>query len=186
MTAAVLLVRHPPVTLAWSGRCYGRSDMGWSRTGAVLAASLVDDLVALRPAAVVHSDMIRTRRLAERVADRLNLPTLADPRWRERDFGSWEGRSWNAIWRETGDLMDRMMTDPEHFRPGDGETTSELADRSRAAWAGLSTNGTTLVVTHGGPIATIRAAAARVPLADAARLTPTCGGHVRLARDALD
>lgn len=183
MTATVLLVRHPPVALAWSGRCYGRSDMGWSRDGARRASVLVDELAALHPNAIVHSGVIRTRRLAERVARRLGVAAVADPRWRERDLGSWEGRRWDAIWRETGDLMDRMTTDPEGFRPGGGETTRELADRVAAAWADLPIPGLTAVITHGGPIATLRAAATGNDLSTCAAMVPGCGERVCLDRD---
>lgn len=155
--------------------------MGWSREGARRATALVEELIALRPTIVVHSDMIRTRRLAERIASRLGLVTLADRRWRERDFGSWEGRSWNAIWRETGDLVDRMMTDPEEFRPGGGgETTWEMADRARAAWNDLSEKGVTLIVAHGGPIAAVRAVLSGFDLAKAVRLVPAYGEYVSL------
>lgn len=179
--ATVVLVRHPEVARAWRGRCYGRSDMAWSREGARRAAVLIEELTALRPTAIVHSDLIRTRRLAER----LELPTIADPRWRERDFGSWEGRTWNAIWRETGSLMDRMLTDPEHFRAGGGETTRDLAERARAAWDDLPTDGVTVVVTHGGPIALLRAAALGWSLERAIGLVPSCGEQVGLARHAI-
>lgn len=179
--AMVVLVRHPEVARAWRGRCYGRSDMSWSREGARRAAVLIDELVALRPTAIVHSDLVRTRRLAER----FKLPTIADPRWRERDFGSWEGRSWDAIWRETGSSMDRMVTDPEHFRPGGGETTREVADRARVAWDDLPADGIVVVVTHGGPIALVRAVAEGISLDRAVGLVPACGEQIRLGRRAL-
>ena len=177
----IVLVRHPAVARVWTGRCYGRRDMGLSREGACRAKTLVDELVALRPTAVVHSDMIRTRPLAERVAARTGLTASADPRWRERHFGGWEGRSWNAIWRETGDLMDRMMTDAERFRPGGGETTREMADRARAAWLDLPRKGMVVVLTHGGPIAVVRAASSGIDLAQAMRLIPACGTYATVS-----
>lgn len=185
MTACVLLVRHPLVARAWAGRCYGRSDMGWSRDGAVLARALVEQLAREPIDAVVHSGLRRTHRLADAVARRRGVPATADAAWCERDFGTWEGRSWHAIWRETGDLMDRMMTHPASFRPGGGETGAAMARRVRAAWDALPAHGTTLVVAHGGPIAAIRAAAAGAPATATARFIPACGAVIALPRAAL-
>ncbi len=182
MTARVLLVRHPPVAKAWAGRCYGRSDMGWSRAGTAMARTLAVTLAAQAPACIVHSGARRTRQLADRVAALAGCPIAADPRWLERDFGTWEGRSWDAIWRETGDLMDGMMTDPAGFRPGGGETGADLAARVQAAWQALPTAGDTLVVAHGGPIAAIRTWLAGEPLDRMVAHIPQLGEVIVLPR----
>lgn len=129
--------------------------MGFSRAGARLAIDLMLKLEQLSPDTIVHSDMRRTRRIAERVADALSIEAQADCRWKERDFGDWEGRSWNAIYRETGNDMDGMLDSPQEFRPGGGETTAELAERSLAAWGDLPTSKNVAVISHGGPIAVI-------------------------------
>ena len=50
-----------------------------------------------------------------------------------------------------------MMTDPETYRPGGGETGRDIADRVAAAWDALPRVASVLVVAHGGPIATLRA-----------------------------
>ncbi len=160
----IWLVRHPQVALHWQNRCYGISDMGFSRDGARLAKQLVSDLVALSPDVIVHSNMRRTRHIAEKVASSLSIKASADSRWRERDFGSWEGRSWDAIYRETGNAMDGMLDNPDGFRPGGGETTTELVARALLAWRGLPAEKTVAVITHGGPIAAILAMQDNTPL----------------------
>ena len=145
-----------------------------------MARAIVDDIGSYGITAVVHSDMRRTRPLAEAVARRAGCPAVADPRWRERDFAAWEGRTWHAIWRETGDQMDRIMTDPGHFRPGGGETGAEVAARSIAAWHVLPRGGVTLVVAHGGPIAALRTWLAGDPLERMVAHIPACGAIVDL------
>lgn len=182
MTARVLLVRHTPVAKAWAGRCYGRSDMGLSRTGTAAMRALAAELAAQSFATIVHSGATRTRLLAERIARLTRRPIRADPRWLERDFGDWEGRSWHAIWRETGDLMDRMMTDPAGFHPGGGESGQDLATRARAAWDALPTAADTLIVTHGGPIAAIRTVLDGQPLERMIDAVPPCGSWLTLPR----
>ncbi|WP_374294421.1 histidine phosphatase family protein [Sphingomonas sp.] len=170
-----MLLRHPPVAKAWAGRCYGVSDMGWSREGLAMARSLA---ATMRADVVVHSGLRRTRRLA----GMLRGAAIEDVRWRERDFGTWEGRRWDAIWRESGDAMDGLMTDPDGFRPGGGETGAMLAGRVMAAWEALPPADTVLVIAHGGPIASLRCLLAGAPLTEAVRFIPACGEMVDLPR----
>lgn len=157
MARHLILVRHPPVAKAWAGRCYGQSDMGLSRQGQAMVRSLLEDLAALRPDVILHSDMRRTRALALPLARRLRIDPSAAPLWRERHFGAWEGQTWNAIYRATGNMMDGMIDDPHGFRPGaTGETTSELLARVQQALEQLPRHGRILLVSHGGPIAAAR------------------------------
>lgn len=182
MSGTVLLLRHPPVAIAWRKRCYGRSDMGWSREGLAMAQRLVGDLAAGPIDAIVHSGALRTQRLAAMIARRSGVAAQGDAGWLERDFGAWEGRTWHAIWRETGDLMDRMITDPAEFRPGGGETGRALSLRARAAWGRLPMHGTTLVISHGGPIAAVRTWQAGAPLEAMVRHIPACGIVIAVPR----
>lgn len=172
MTGRVLLIRHGHVALRWRGRCYGQTDVGLSREGARQSRELAWAILRRRDAhgisAVLHSGLRRASALAELIGEGAGIEPCADGRWRERDFGSWEGRSWNSIWRESGSAMDRMLTDPAKFRPGGGETTSELSKRSVRAWRALPAGGLIVVVTHGGPIACVRATLAGATLRELA------------------
>lgn len=180
MTTTVLLVRHTEVARAWRGRCYGISDPGLSRAGARHAAIVASEVAAWRPEIVMHSGLDRTCHLARRVAAIAGVEACADPDWRERDFGSWEGKSWGAIYRATGNAMDGMMDAPDSFRPGGGETTIEMADRVAAAFAALPA-GRLAVVTHGGPIAALRGRQQRLAVRDWLALVPAYGEVVHLA-----
>lgn len=178
-TRTVLLVRHTEVAQVWKDRCYGQSDMGLSRTGTAHVRALATELAAWRPEIILHSGLRRARILAEAIAALTDLPAHADPQWQERDFGSWEGRSWDAIYRATGSAMDGMIDAPDQFRPGDGETTMELAHRSLAAFDTLP-SGRVLVVTHGGPIAAILGMQQWLTARDWPALIPPPGGFVEL------
>ncbi len=124
--------------------------------GRNMVGPLVDRLAALSPDMVIHSDMARTRAIAEPLAQRLGIASISAPLWRERDFGAWEGKSWHAIYRMTGNAMDGMIDDPCHFRPGGGETSAELVSRIVKATSALPAVRQVVVVTHGGPIAARR------------------------------
>jgi broad specificity phosphatase PhoE len=179
--ACVLLVRHTEVARAWQGRCYGISDMGLSRAGAAHARRLAPELAARSPQIIVHSGLRRARILAEAVATLAGAPALTDPQWKERDFGHWEGQSWDAIYRATGNAMDGMIDAPGHFRPGDGETTMDLAHRSLAAFDALPAS-RVLVVTHGGPIAAILGMRQGLAARDWPALVPPPGGSIGIDR----
>jgi alpha-ribazole phosphatase len=178
----VILVRHPEVALRWKSRCYGCSDMGLSRAGHQQAHELAMQLAREPVAALFCSGLKRARALSDRIGALADLQPRIDARWRERDFAAWEGRTWNAIWRETGNAMDGMLASPNDFRPGGGETTAELAERALTAFHALPFQTLTVVVTHGGPIAAVRAAFAGAPLTDIAKFVIPVGCAVRIAR----
>jgi alpha-ribazole phosphatase len=176
----VHLVRHPPVTKAWQKRCYGQSDPGLSREGRALVAPLIDQLAALNPGIIIHSDMGRTRAIALPLARRLGIACIAEPLWRERDFGDWEGQSWNAIYRATGNAMDGMISAPGSFRPGGGETTHDVIERVRRALAKLPNIPDIIIVSHGGPIACARLTLNNLPVSSLPGQIPALGETVTL------
>jgi broad specificity phosphatase PhoE len=143
-----LLLRHPEVAPHWSGRCYGRSDAGLSTAGRAQARRLVEHVRAQDFGRVVASPARRSRWSAGLLSQAVEI----EPRLAERDFGRWEGLTWEAIWRAEGDAMDGMLDAPDSFRPGGGETTDELAARVLDWWQELPGHAAVLVVAHGGPI----------------------------------
>jgi alpha-ribazole phosphatase len=178
----VILVRHTEVVLSWKARCYGCHDVGLSRAGRQQARELAAKLAGEPIVNLVSSNLKRARFLADCLGELKRLEVRVDDRWRERDFGSWEGRSWHSIWRETGSAMDGMLASPHDFRPGGGETTADLAARALSAFKALPRDGLTVVVSHGGPIAAVRALAAGAPLPEIARFLIPTGSVVRQTR----
>lgn len=143
-----LLLRHPEVAPHWSGRCYGRSDAGLSRAGREHARRLAAHIPVQDFDRVIASPARR----AQWLGGLLSRSVEIDPRLAERDFGDWEGVTWDAIWRAEDNAMDGMLDAPGTFRPGGGETTNELAARVLEWWHGLPGDAAVLVVAHGGPI----------------------------------
>ncbi len=182
VTRRVLLIRHTEVAVKFHRRCYGRLDVSLSHAGQQRACELASHLAREPITAVVHSGWKRAAFLASRIALLKSVEPLADSRWRERDFGTWEGRSWNAIWRATGNAMDGLFTQPDTYRPGGGETTAELAERSMAAWHSLPERGVIAVISHGGPIAAVRTTLASAPLTEIVHYTVSTGSVVSCER----
>lgn len=177
MKQTIWLVRHPPVALSWQKRCYGQSDPALSREGERMAKDLISQITAWAPNLIIHSDLYRTRTIAERTGP----PVIADPQWRERHFGLWEGQSWHAIYRATGNAMDGMITAPDTFRPGGGETTVQLFERIKKAWLCIPQLSRIAIVTHGGPIACVRALQQNASIDLLPKFIPKVGEVVKMA-----
>jgi alpha-ribazole phosphatase len=161
----IYLIRHPkPVDVL--GACYGRRDVAvgaedtWAATLAVrqqLPASV------LQNASIYTSPLSRCATLAGDLAAP-GVPTV-DHDLIEMDFGSWEGRSWDAVPREQ---LDAWSRDLWGYRPGGGENAQAVADRWNRFLNRLRrmNRETVVAVTHAGVIRVALAQAGRRDLAD--------------------
>jgi alpha-ribazole phosphatase len=147
------------------GRCIGRTDVALSRAGVMsiqrLAAAWYtegDAGVLPPPTRILSSDLARARVSAGGLAAELRLPVELDPRLREVDFGTWDGRSWVDIEREEGAHLAAWMEHWVSARPPAGESFSDLRRRvghwyqELGGQPGTAENGTIAVVTHAGVI----------------------------------
>lgn len=87
----VVLVRHGQTQWNAHRRLQGQADVELDEVGIGQAAHAASALAAMRPAAIVSSDLVRAARTADAVAGVVGLEIGIDPRLRERAFGSWEG-----------------------------------------------------------------------------------------------
>jgi alpha-ribazole phosphatase len=134
------LMRHGTPVLA--GTLLGRTDSAVTPDG---LAACVAQAAALDVAAIVSSDLIRASACAEVIADTKGLSATIDPRWRELDFGAWDGLAPGAV---DAAALTRFWDDPDANPPPGGETWSSVTTRVAAACADITAP--TLVVTHGG------------------------------------
>jgi len=140
------LLRHgAPET---PGLLLGRTDMRSSAAGVAACAAKARGVAAER---IVTSDLLRCRQAAAIIGDAKGIVPIVDPRWRELDFGAWDGRAGSQI---DNDALARFWNDPDGCPPPGGERWSSLVARVDAALVALDPL-PTLIVTHGG---TIRAA----------------------------
>ncbi len=146
------LLRHTRPRDA-DGLCYGRLDLD---VGADFEAEADAALAPLTPPArIVSSPLRRCRRLADRAAARFGVAVTLDTGFLEMDFGTWEGRPWDALPREE---LDAWAADFLNARPHGGETVGELGARVGAALAVYAGAPAVLIVTHAG---VLKAAAAQ-------------------------
>ncbi len=166
------LVRHAAPCIA-AGTCYGALDVradvaGTHEAARRLAAALPADSVLVR-----HSPLARCAQLARALeALRPDLTARPDLRLSEMDFGTWEGRPWDAIGR---DAVEAWTADFTGHAPGGGESLARMLARVAAALAEARAEcvpqaaGDVVWITHAGVARCVRwclQAPGRLPRAD--------------------
>lgn len=137
------LVRHGSTDWSEAGRLNGWADVPLNDRGRAQARSLAERLNGMRFAGVWSSDLSRARETA-RLAAGGGVP---DPRLRELDFGTLEGRRWE----EVSPQARRALVAFEGFEAPGGESVASLRSRVRE-FIGSLPEGDHLVFTHGGVI----------------------------------
>jgi alpha-ribazole phosphatase len=172
----ILAVRHPRPSVG-ARTCIGRSDVGLAAPAEAEAERLLAAIEA-DIERVVSSPLRRALEVARAVAARTGAPLHADDRLTEQDFGAWEGRAWASLPRLETIVW---QSDPIHHAPGGGESVAAMLRRVRHAWTRLaSSEETTLVLTHAGPIQCLLHIAAAVSLGDALARSIPFGAVIRL------
>lgn len=134
------LLRHGQPVLP--GRMLGRTDMP-ATTAGIASCTAKGALVEFD--AIASSDLLRASACATVIATAKGLTLAQDARWRELDFGVWDGLVAADI---DPAALGRFWNDPDQDPPLGGERWSALVARVAEAIGNVTS--TTLVVTHGG------------------------------------
>jgi broad specificity phosphatase PhoE len=141
-----LLVRHGETDWNAEGRLQGHTDTLLNEYGRRQAQALAEDLAAETLDAVYASDLARARETAEIIGGRIGLPVALRTDLREKNWGTWEGLT--STERDRVDFA--------------GETTEAHRERTLRALLQIAEQhpaGHVLVVTHGGSVRRVQAAA---------------------------
>jgi broad specificity phosphatase PhoE len=157
----VYLVRHGETEWTNTGQHTGHTDVPLLPEGEEQARQLGRLLAGIRFAGVWSSDLQRARRTAELA----RLPPTVTPLLREFDYGEYEGRTSEEIWRERPGW--------QIYRDGcpGGESPAQVAARARAFQAGLEdVEGAVAVFSHGHFLRALATAWTGMDIAAAASL----------------
>ena len=171
----ITLIRHTTLDIA-PGICYGQSDIDVSSNFANEQSVLSQKLKFYEFDAVYSSPLQRCHKLSLALcADKhLNLShhqIILDERLKELHFGDWELHPWESVPR---DVFDVWANDYANLAPPNGETFSQLQTRAKHFIDDVKYNTPyqhILVVTHGGLIRALIAAALELPLKRLFRIT---------------
>lgn len=156
----LVLVRHGAIAQQWKGICYGSQDVPLCDHWISAAQPLVQQLVSLGPTNVFHSGLRRSQWLAECVCVGAGAGIQVDHRLRERNFGQWEGKTWDDVYASDPDNFHGLIDKPDTYRPPGGETTNELQQRVVQWYDEMlgkqrDRMQTLIAITHSGPIAAL-------------------------------
>jgi alpha-ribazole phosphatase/probable phosphoglycerate mutase len=87
--------------------------------------------------AVLSSPLLRCSEFAESLSKRHNLPLSYDDRFKEIDWGIWEGKTSHAICAEQPDKLYRFRADPVRLRPQGAEDVRDFKERVLQGWKDL-------------------------------------------------
>ncbi|GAB5349752.1 histidine phosphatase family protein [Alteriqipengyuania sp. 357] len=107
--------------------------------------ALVGHAEGLGAKLLVSSDLSRASDAAREIADACALSLRIDPRWRELDFGAWDGKPSAAL---DPQQLKGFWSDPDAHPPPGGERWGELLGRVRDAIADIDRPA--IVVSHAG------------------------------------
>jgi broad specificity phosphatase PhoE len=149
----------------------GRTDVALSSEGwqqMELATALACDWQG-----VVTSPLQRCRTFAEQYASRLDIPLQVVDALQEMDFGEWEGRLLEEVWRSDPKTVSDFYDNPGAVTPPGGEPTAVAQKRVVVALSTLlqaCAGQHLLLVCHGGVIRLLLSHLLQMPLATIARL----------------
>jgi len=153
MVLTIYLIRHGETEGAETKRYKGHIDVPLSengirqmervaeyliaevrKRGSAEAASELTNLRAYELSAIYSSDLSRAIKSAEIIAGPHGLKPIIIPELRERNFGVWEGMSFDEIKEKWPDAFNSWSSNPLKFSPMDGESTIEVRERAVRAF----------------------------------------------------
>lgn len=152
----VLFWRHGRTSWNLAGRFQGQTDIALDEVGHEQARRAAELLASLKPAAILSSDLQRTRQTAKYLAAATSLTASVDARLRETYAGDWEGLTFAEIDSQFPAESSAWKAGAVELRPGGGETRlevgSRVADAVSESVSALEVGELLVVVTHGGAI----------------------------------
>jgi broad specificity phosphatase PhoE len=169
----IFLARHGESDWNAANRFQGHSDRPLTDLGLRQAEALAEAVEAEHVEAIYSSPLIRALETAKIVAARTGIEVVEDEDLREVDTGGWSGLSRQEVQERFPDGFERWISGGTGWE--DGESYEDMAARSLEAVRRIAEahpGGRVLVISHGGPIRAIQAAANGMDIHTYRRLKP--------------
>lgn len=144
-----MLWRHAQTLWNAEGRFQGQTDIALDEIGVQQAENAARRLAALRPDAIISSDLSRAMATAAPLARLTGLTVTSDKDLRERHGGAWEGLT-------DAEIRARYPAEHASWQPPGGESSPVVAERAGSAMAriaeGLPRGSLAVLVSHGAAL----------------------------------
>jgi len=169
----LLLARHGESDWNRARRWQGFADRPLTARGRAQAAALAERLEKFQLDAVYSSDLARAGSTAQAVAEAQGLDVVQLPALREVDVGEWQGLTRDEAEERFPDGFRRWQAGGTGWEKG--ETYGEMSARVLKTVTRITRDhegGRVLIVSHGGPIRAIHAAALGIEVEAYRRIRP--------------
>ncbi len=149
----IYLMRHGEVENPHPKRYNGHRDVGLSPNGFAQMEKMVERLREHPITAVYSSDLQRTVKGAEILSKAKGLSFEKRPLLREKNFGAWEGLTYEEAEAQDPEEWSQWLEDPCASRPPQGETFQEVEARVMEELSKIlekHRGEEVLIVAHGG------------------------------------
>ena len=174
MGTKIYLIRHGETEGADTRRYKGHIDVPLSENGISQVQRLSEHLSRnAELSAVYTSDLSRASRSAEIIAAPFNITPIVIRELKERNFGDWEGMSFDEIQKIYPDAFTSWAKNPLRFSPLNGESTLEVHDRVMPVFIRIEEENkgkNIAIVTHGGVTRVILCSMLEMPLENIFRI----------------
>lgn len=156
MVTRLYLIRHGETQGADKKRYKGHIDVPLSENGIKQMERLAEHISAeatSKLSAVYCSDLSRAIKSAEIIAEPHSIKPVVFKDLRERNFGIWEGMSFDEIKEKYPEEFKAWVSNPLKFSPMQGESTIEVKDRALKVLKGVlekHKDESIAIVSHGG------------------------------------
>lgn len=174
-----LIVRHGETLWNREHRIQGHRNSVLSDTGARQALAAAQRLRGEGVVRLVSSDLGRTLQTAQPIVDATGLALETDERLRERSFGEFEGFTPDEVRAQTPEAWAHWQSREPSWAMPRGESLLMLRARAQACLEAIAsaTQGTVIIVTHGGTLDVMYRIAAGLAL-DAPRTWPLLNSSI--------
>jgi alpha-ribazole phosphatase len=164
----IYLLRHGQIEQSEPRRFIGQRDLPLTSVGESQARDMAQTLANIRFSRIFSSPLTRAVQTATIIAAEQTQPVTTIPELAEINLGSWEGLSVEEVRRRFPGQYEKRGKDLAHFRPPDGESFDDLAQRSFPCLTRLVINnpGPLLIVAHAGVNRVLVSRIQNLPLAD--------------------
>jgi len=185
-TTRFIVVRHGETRWNLESRIQGHGDSSLTEAGLAQADAIARRLAAESFDALVSSDLGRALDTAARIAAVTRHEVVPDGRFRERNFGSAEGLTYNEMHERFPGIFARNLqeADPDYRIP-EAETRREFYVRVGEAFEALARErpGQCIaVVCHGGVLASLYRHVHAMPHAEVAAISIPNAAYNRVSR----
>ena len=160
------LIRHGEVVTFDQKSFNGQTDVALTPQGHAQLVAVAQQLVGKPIRAVYSSDLTRSVRGGEAIANALRVPLKSVPELREKHFGAWEGMRVEEVARLFPAEWAIWRADPSQSRPEGGESYEDVEKRVLPALESLlerHAEEEIVIVAHGGVNRVILANALDMP-----------------------